>query len=61
MSAKDYEIQRKGVKSGTPSAKWSELFRAAAGLQHDGRGRNFSQKIRVVTGEYAGRLSDATS
>jgi hypothetical protein len=33
----------------TPSAKRSELFRAAAGLRHDGRGRNFSQKIRVVT------------
>jgi hypothetical protein len=33
----------------TPSAKRSELFRAAAGLRHDSRGRNFSQKIRVVT------------
>jgi hypothetical protein len=33
----------------TPSAKRSERFRAAAGLRHDGRGRNFSQKIRIVT------------
>ena len=33
----------------TPSANLPEIFHAAAGLRHDGRGRNFSQKIRVVT------------